>query len=257
MSIKKRGFTLIELLVVIAIISILAGMLMPALEYAIEAARTIECINNQKQLAVGVLSFSNDMNGYLPGNVNDTDNTDPMKRDWLRGENGHSQNTATEAELKSGPHSGTIYQYIENSQVYLCPNVAAGQMYDKERGNGMFDYSMYLAFSGAKINQLPKNFKYDVGGGVYLNDFPYSLFIEERTDRGINVSAEGGFNWTDSFSPRHNNNVVMSNIDGSARTENMDLLHLYCVNKIKAQKKNGEWYSLHNMGTKFGDWNVR
>jgi len=53
----KRGFTLIELLVVIAIIAVLIALLLPAVQAAREAARRAQCINNLKQLGLGVHNY--------------------------------------------------------------------------------------------------------------------------------------------------------------------------------------------------------
>ncbi len=63
---RQEGFTLIEVLVVIGIISVLASLLMPALEKARQAAMSVSCAGNLWQLSLSSQFYLTDCGGYLP-----------------------------------------------------------------------------------------------------------------------------------------------------------------------------------------------
>jgi prepilin-type N-terminal cleavage/methylation domain-containing protein len=62
-----KGFTIVELLVVIAIISILIGLLLPAVQAARESGRRLQCINNLKQISTAVMSHENTTKKFPTG----------------------------------------------------------------------------------------------------------------------------------------------------------------------------------------------
>jgi len=76
---SSSGFTLVELLVVISIIGMLVGLLIPAVQMALERARWIVCTNNMRQISPALLSYENSHQQY-PGyqNVLITNNGKPF-----------------------------------------------------------------------------------------------------------------------------------------------------------------------------------
>jgi len=108
----RRGFTLIELLVVIAIIAILAAILFPVFAKAREKARQTSCLNNIKQIGLGMLQYCQDYDEKMPRFYYDlgagNGPTDPLGSQWSSGGRYAWQNL--------------VYPYIKNSQVWICPS---------------------------------------------------------------------------------------------------------------------------------------
>jgi prepilin-type N-terminal cleavage/methylation domain-containing protein/prepilin-type processing-associated H-X9-DG protein len=61
----SSGFTLVELLVVVSISGVLISLVLPAVEAAREAARTLQCQNNLRQIGLAALGHER-ANGWLP-----------------------------------------------------------------------------------------------------------------------------------------------------------------------------------------------
>ncbi len=120
---ERDNFTLIELLVVIAIIAILVAMLLPAITQAKKFAMASQCLNNQHQVALALIQYSSDFQGWIPGNnvygsLQDGYNTRP----W----------SIMIAYLKCGLRHATpdAGNYIQNPMVLYCPSQNPPEVYD-------------------------------------------------------------------------------------------------------------------------------
>ena len=96
--VKAEGFTLIELLVVIAIIAILAAILFPVFARARENARRASCQSNLKQIALGVMQYTQDYDEQFP--------------------------KISTPVAAAPPHgwADTIQPYLKSVQIFKCPS---------------------------------------------------------------------------------------------------------------------------------------
>ncbi|TKJ36040.1 MAG: hypothetical protein CEE38_13625 [Planctomycetes bacterium B3_Pla] len=117
-STQERGFTLIELLVVISITSVLMAVLVPSLNRARRQARTMQGMNNQKQITSALNLFASDHDERYPESVA----TIGVDRSWT-----WSDPTKLTGDKSRSPRlhramSEYLRSYIPNADNMYCPN---------------------------------------------------------------------------------------------------------------------------------------
>jgi prepilin-type processing-associated H-X9-DG protein/prepilin-type N-terminal cleavage/methylation domain-containing protein len=156
----SAGFTLVELLVVIGIIATLAALLLPALARSRQQARSMQCVNNLRQLYLANTMFAAEHNGHyvpaaadlfdflLPGAPPDH-NGGAIR--WHGVRETPNQNSAFD------PNKGPLAEYLTDGRVKTCPVFFEFAEHGEElnvfeAGTGGYGYNMAYVGSNLAVN---------------------------------------------------------------------------------------------------------
>ena len=118
-SLSSGAFTLIELLVVIAIIVVLAAMLLPSLSTVKDVARRIQCVNNEKQIALAWALYPVDNHEKLVLNGGAVFATQANL--WVFGGNHGTPDSLTNVQYLVSQNYALFAPYLSPVAIYKCP----------------------------------------------------------------------------------------------------------------------------------------
>jgi prepilin-type processing-associated H-X9-DG protein len=119
------AFTLADLLAVLGAVSLLCCLVLPALGDNRATARTLQCLNNLRQLGKGWLLYADDHQGRLVPNRDGASGHSPGTASWVGGwldYYSNSDNTNTSYLVGPAPYCGLLGPYVRSAVYFKCPS---------------------------------------------------------------------------------------------------------------------------------------
>ena len=149
----RSGFTLIELLVVMAIIAMLAALLLPAMQSALEGGRRAMCLSNNRQMGTAFYSYALEHDETLPLATNDL-GPPPLTWDHL---------IAAAIGMPELPYPDDVRSQPpvkDHRDIFTCPSDQLTRFYAYKRSYSMLIWregrGAYLYHVGRELGRFPQ-----------------------------------------------------------------------------------------------------